>query len=138
MHAAAGDGGCRERFPPVDRVLYVNECMRANPGPHFEMINKCSCALDRLASEVKFDDYVSMTTIVNAVSIGGERGGEMRDNETLKPQIARLSRIAGPVRPRPASSGRGNPPMASVWRSSVGHRTHSGQASCRASLGGAR
>ena len=60
-------------FPTVDRVLYVQECVRNNPGPHYEMINKCSCALDRLASEVKFDDYVSMSTIVNATSIGGER-----------------------------------------------------------------
>ena len=66
-------------FPTVDRVLYVNECMRANPGPHFEMVNKCSCALDRLAGEVKFDDYVTMTTIVNAISIGGERGAQVRD-----------------------------------------------------------
>ena len=76
-------------FPTVDRVLYVQDCMRTNPGPHYEMVNKCACALDRLAAEVKHDDYVTMTTIVNAVSIGGERGGELRDNETIKPQIAR-------------------------------------------------
>ena len=84
-------------FPTVDRVLYVNECIRANPGPHFEMINKCSCALDRLAGEVKFDDYVSMVTIVNAISIGGERGSEMRDNESLKPQIARYRELQARV-----------------------------------------
>jgi hypothetical protein len=84
-------------FPTVDRVLYVQECIRANPGPHFEMVNKCSCALDRLASEVKYDDYVTMTTIVNAVSIGGERGGEMRDNESLKPQIARYRELQARV-----------------------------------------
>jgi hypothetical protein len=76
-------------FPTVDRVLYVQECIRAHPGPYFEMINKCSCAVDRLAEEVKFDDYVNMITIVNAITIGGERGGELRDNETLKPQITR-------------------------------------------------
>jgi len=84
-------------FPTVDRVLYVNECMRSNPGPQFEMVNKCSCALDRLASEVKYDDYVSMTTIVNAVTIGGERGGELRDNESLKPQIARYRELQARV-----------------------------------------
>jgi hypothetical protein len=84
-------------FPTVDRVLYVQECMRANPGPHFEMVNKCSCALDRLAGEVTFDDYVSMITIVNAISIGGERGGELRDNESLKPQIARYRELQARV-----------------------------------------
>jgi hypothetical protein len=76
-------------FPTVDRVLYVQDCMRINPGPSFEMTSKCSCALDNLAGEVKYDDYVTMTTVVNAVSIGGERGGELRDNETLKPHIKR-------------------------------------------------
>jgi hypothetical protein len=76
-------------FPTVDRVLYVQECMRANPGPSFEMVSKCSCALDNLAGEVNYDEYVTMTTVVNAVSIGGERGGELRDNESIKPQIKR-------------------------------------------------
>jgi hypothetical protein len=76
-------------FPTVDRMLYVQECIQAHPGPNFEMVNKCSCALDKLALKVKFDDYVTMTTIVKAVTIGGERGGELRDNETIKPQIKR-------------------------------------------------
>jgi hypothetical protein len=85
-------------FPTVDRVLYVQECVRNNPGPYYEMINKCSCALDKLASEVKFDDYVSMSTIANAVSIGGERGGTLRDNESVKPQIARFRDLQAKVR----------------------------------------
>lgn len=85
-------------FPTVDRVLYVQECMRNNPGPNYEMISKCSCALDKLASEVKFTDYTNMTTITNAVSIGGERGGTLRDNETLKPQIARYRELQAKAR----------------------------------------
>ena len=80
-------------FPTVERVLYVQECMRTSGGPAFEMISKCSCALDTVAREVSYDDYVSMSTIVNAISIGGERGSEMRDNETLKPQIARYRQL---------------------------------------------
>lgn len=76
-------------FPTVDRMLYVQECIQTHPGPNFEMVNKCSCALDKLALKVRFDDYVTMTTIVKAVTIGGERGGELRDNETIKPQIKR-------------------------------------------------
>ena len=77
-------------FPTAERVLYVQECMKSNPGPHFEMINKCSCAIDALAREVKYDDYVTMSTIVNAMSIGGERGNNLRDNEPLKPQVKRF------------------------------------------------
>jgi len=82
-------GATANDFPTVDRVLYVQECMRSNPGPNFEMVNKCSCALDALAREVKFDDYTAMLTVVNAMSIGGERGGALRDNDSLKPQIKR-------------------------------------------------
>lgn len=80
-------------FPTADRVIYVQECMRSNPGPHYEMLNKCSCALDALAQQLKYDDYVTMSTITNAMSIGGERGSEFRDNESVKPQIARLREL---------------------------------------------
>lgn len=85
--AAAND------FPTVDRVLYVQECMKANPGPNYEMVNKCSCALDAIAREVKHEDFVTMQTVVNAISIGGERGSELRDNETVKPQIKRYREL---------------------------------------------
>jgi hypothetical protein len=85
-------------FPTVDRVLYVQECIRANPGPNFEMVNKCSCALDRMAEQLKYDDYVQMTTIVNGITIGGERGAELRDNETVKPQITRWRELQAKVK----------------------------------------
>ena len=76
-------------FPTVERVLYVQDCMKANPGPYYEMVNKCACALDTMALAVKFDDYSAMTTIINAVTIGGERGAVLRENESIKPQIKR-------------------------------------------------
>ncbi|MDM0073278.1 hypothetical protein QTH90_02725 [Variovorax sp. J2P1-59] len=80
-------------FPTVDRVLYVQECMRAHPGPTFEMTNKCSCALDALAGSVKYKDYVTMTTITKAMSIGGERGGAIRDVPSLEPQAKRYREL---------------------------------------------
>ncbi|MDM0111833.1 hypothetical protein QTI66_06700 [Variovorax sp. J22R133] len=76
-------------FPTVDRVLYVQECMRAHPGPQFEMINKCSCTLDALATTVKYNEYVTMSTIVKAMTIGGERGGAIRDVPSYEPQVKR-------------------------------------------------
>ena len=84
-------------FPTSARVLYVEDCMRANPGPYFEMVNKCSCALDHFAQEVRFDEYVEMSTIINSVTIGGERGGELRDNETLKPAAKRYRELQAQV-----------------------------------------
>jgi hypothetical protein len=92
-----GAAACANDFPTSQRVLYVEECMREHPGPHFEMVSKCSCALDMLAAEVRYEDYVGMSTIVNAMSIGGERGGSMRDNETVKPQIKRYRDLQAKV-----------------------------------------
>ena len=80
-------------FPTVDRVLYVQECMRAHPGSQFEMTNKCSCALDTLAKDIKYDDYVTMTTVAKAMSIGGERGGAIRDAPSLEPQVKRYREL---------------------------------------------
>ena len=80
-------------FPTVERVLYVQECMNGRPGPYYEMVNKCSCALDALAREIKFDDYVQMSTAAKATSIGGERGSYIRDTETLQTQIKRYREL---------------------------------------------
>jgi len=80
-------------FPTVDRVLYVQECMNAHPGHYYEMVNKCSCALDALARDVKFDDYVQMSTAAKANTIGGERGGYIRDVELLQVQIKRYREL---------------------------------------------
>ena len=80
-------------FPTLDRVLYVQECMRAHPGPHFEMTTKCSCALDALARDVTYDDYVTLSTVSKAMSIGGERGGTIRDAPSLEAQAKRYREL---------------------------------------------
>ncbi|MFO1220423.1 MAG: hypothetical protein U1E89_18830 [Burkholderiaceae bacterium] len=77
-------------YPTVDRVLYVQACMRDHPGPHYEMVNKCSCTIDRIAHDVTHDDYVTMSTAANANSIGGERGSYIRDAESLQQQIRKF------------------------------------------------
>jgi hypothetical protein len=89
----ASAAACANDFPTVDRVVYVQECMRAHPGPPFEMINKCSCALDALAGDLKHEDYVTMSTISKAISIAGERGGTIRDAPSLEAQAKRLREI---------------------------------------------
>lgn len=89
----AGTAAHANDFPTVDRVIYVQECMRAHPGPQFEMQNKCSCALDALAREVKYDDYVTLSTVGKAMTIGGERGGSIRDAPSLEPQARRYREL---------------------------------------------
>lgn len=80
-------------YPTVDRVAYVQSCMRDHPGPYYEMVNKCSCVLDTIARELPFDDFVSLSTATNANSIGGERGAYIRDVEVLQQQIRRFRQL---------------------------------------------
>ena len=82
-------------FPTVERVLYVQECMRAHPGQSFEMTHKCSCALDAVAAQLRFDDYVTLSTVSKAMSIGGERGSSIRDAPSLEPQAKRFHELQG-------------------------------------------
>lgn len=96
--AAQTESGHLAGYPTVDRVLYVQECMRAHPGPHYEMVNKCACALDRLAGEISFDDYVTLSTATNANSIGGERGGVIRESEPLQVEIRRYRALQAKVK----------------------------------------
>jgi hypothetical protein len=80
-------------FPTVDRVLYVQECMSGRTGSTFELVNKCSCALDALAGQISYDEYVQLSTATKATSIGGERGGYIRDAEILQKQIRRYREL---------------------------------------------
>jgi len=68
-------------FPTADRVEFVLECMRDHTGGQFELMNKCSCTIDRLAEKYKYDDFVEAQTMAKAVTIAGERGSTLRDNE---------------------------------------------------------
>ena len=85
-------------FPTSARVLYVEDCIRANPGPYFEMVNKCSCAIDAFAAEVKYDEYTTMQTISNGMSIGGERGNSIRDVPTLQPELKKYRELQTKVK----------------------------------------
>lgn len=74
-------------YPTADRVTWVQACMQEHPGHYFEMVNKCSCAIDRIAREVSYDAFTTMNTAANASSIGGERGGSLRASDTVQQQV---------------------------------------------------
>lgn len=75
-------------YPTVDRVEYVQECMRHHPGARYEMLYKCACVLDRIAARIPYEQYVELWTAANAMSIGGERGSYLRDAETAREMAA--------------------------------------------------
>jgi hypothetical protein len=74
-------------YPTNERVIFVQACMRDHPGGHYEMLNKCSCAIDAIARQVPFEQYSAMSTAAHANSIGGERGAYIRDTEMLQTDI---------------------------------------------------
>ncbi len=73
----------------MDRVVYVQECMRAHSGPGYEMTSKCVCVVDAIAAQVSYDDFDTMYTVSKATSIAGERGGTIRDAPGMAEQLKR-------------------------------------------------
>lgn len=80
-------------FPTVARVEYVLECMRESKSPPQEMVYKCSCAIDHIAAEIKYDAWVDLTTVALGSSIAGERGGVIRDMKDGRKLIARYREL---------------------------------------------
>jgi hypothetical protein len=80
-------------YPTPERVVFVQACLRDHPGGYYEMLNKCSCAIDAIARELSFEDYTSMSTATNANSIGGERGSYIRDAEGLQGDIRKFRQL---------------------------------------------
>src|SRR5215475_11402295 len=66
-------------FPTRARVEFVLDCMRASKAPPQESMYKCSCAIDEIAAKVDYATWVELSTVTNATTIAGERGGVMRD-----------------------------------------------------------
>jgi hypothetical protein len=93
--AAAQDAGAGSHdYPTAERVIWVEACMREHPGAgHYEMLNKCSCALDFIARKLTFDDYDTMHTAALAASIGGERGSLFRDTPEMQDKIKAFRKL---------------------------------------------
>ncbi|HEV2979204.1 MAG TPA: hypothetical protein VG425_16630 [Casimicrobiaceae bacterium] len=66
-------------FPTQARVEFVLDCMRTSKVSAQESIYKCSCAIDDIAAKVDYATWVELSTIANATTMAGERGGVMRD-----------------------------------------------------------
>jgi hypothetical protein len=73
-----------EDYSTVLRVEFVLECMRDHEGTRYEMMHKCSCVLDQLGEIYSADEFVEASTTSKAITISGERGAALRDNEQAK------------------------------------------------------
>jgi hypothetical protein len=68
-------------YPTVDRVQYVEACIRDHPErQRQEMIYKCSCVVDALALQLSYEDFVEASTAAYMGQAAGERGTAVRES----------------------------------------------------------
>lgn len=79
-------------FPTTDRVEYVIDCMKEHVGRH-EYLYKCSCAIDNIAKELAYDEYVEISTALRGQKTKGERGAAFRDPEAVKTMAKKYKAI---------------------------------------------
>jgi poly-beta-hydroxyalkanoate depolymerase len=79
-HAGAAD---LNDYPTSARADYVFGCMKAN-GETQELLQKCSCSIDVIASIIPYDRYVTAETILSMSQVTGPIGSEFRSTESAK------------------------------------------------------
>ena len=77
--AAAADSPVHD-YPTVSRVEFVQECISQHGGK-LENLYQCSCAIDRIANGLSYDEYVEASTYAQYASLPGEGGGIFRDSD---------------------------------------------------------
>ena len=80
VHARADD---LNDYPTSARADYVFGCMKAN-GETPELLQKCSCSIDVIASIIPYDRYVTAETILSMSQVTGPVGSEFRSTEPAR------------------------------------------------------
>src|ERR1700733_2334326 len=79
-HTSAAD---LNDYPTSARADYVFGCMKAN-GETPEILQKCSCSIDVIASIIPYDRYVTTETILSMSQVTGPVGSEFRSTEPAR------------------------------------------------------
>jgi hypothetical protein len=78
-------------YPTSARADYVFGCMKAN-GETREILQKCSCSIDVIASIIPYDRYVTTETILSMSQVTGPVGSEFRSTEQAKLAVQEFRR----------------------------------------------
>ena len=76
-------------FPTAARAEYVFGCMAVN-GQTPEMLRKCSCSIDFIASVIPYEKYVQIETILRMQQLRSERTAAFRGSEWANSMIDEL------------------------------------------------
>src|SRR5947209_19938679 len=78
-------------YPTSARADYVFGCMKAN-GETREILQKCACSIDVIASLIPYDHYVATETILSMSQVAGPVGSEFRSTEEAKLELEKFRR----------------------------------------------
>lgn len=88
---AAPDADAPNDFPTSARAEYVFACMATN-GQTADVLRRCSCSIDVIASIMPYDIYVEAETVLAMLQTSGERVAVMRSAPTAKAFVQDLRR----------------------------------------------
>ena len=78
-------------YPTNARAEYVFACMATN-GQTRDMLDRCSCAIDQIASVLPYDEYVSAETVLSMRQTTGERSSIFKSLPQMTEVVAMLRR----------------------------------------------
>lgn len=78
-------------YPTSTRAEYVVTCMAVN-GQTQDMLTRCSCAIDQIASVLPYKKYVEAETVMRMQQTTGERAGFFKSSPLMATMVADLRR----------------------------------------------
>ncbi len=78
-------------YPTSTLAEYVYGCMKAN-GENRDMLQRCSCSIDVIASVVTYPHYEAAETYKQMGLVPGENGALFRESAPAKASITELKR----------------------------------------------
>ena len=91
LTAAPASAQAVNDYPTNARVEYAFACMATN-GQTRDMLDRCSCAIDRIAEVLPYADYVGAETILRMRQTTGDRSGMFRGGGMMEAMVADLRR----------------------------------------------
>jgi len=88
---AADDRQSLNDYPTEARAEYVFACMATN-GQSSDILRKCSCSIDIIASILPYEKYVQAETVLSMQLVGGERMSVFRTAASANKLVADLRR----------------------------------------------
>ncbi len=79
-------------YPTIDRVLFVNECVREQGGG-LDSLYKCSCVMDFFVKNLTYAEFDNMDASSHGINTTGERSALWRDPKSVKEGIKKLKLV---------------------------------------------